>query len=311
MAAGMNLSPGQFQSRLERVRKKLFNQRRKRVPPIKDDKILTDWNGLMVAALAKGSQVFDDPVYLEAAENAVSFILRQLQGADGRLLHRYRDGEADITANLDDYAFLIWGLIELYHAGFDPGHLKAARSLNEDLLTHFWDEETGGFFFTSDDGEKLIMRKKEIYDGAIPSGNAVSLSNLLRLSALTGNHELGKRANAVGRAFSKTIEQLPSGYTHFLTGVDFALGPSHEVVLVGNREADDTRAMIQALREIYNPNTVILLRPFNGTDSEIVELAPFLEKHQGMEGRATAYVCRDQACELPTTEVSEMLDKIK
>ena len=160
-------------------REKLFAYREKRIHPSKDDKILTDWNGLMIAAFAKAAAALNDPAYNTRAKKAADFILKNLQKPDGRLMHRYRDGEAAMQANLDDYAFFTWGLIELYESTFEIRYLKAAVGLNQYQIAHFWDSANGGFFFTPDDGEKLLTRSKEFYDGAIPSGNSVRFVRLI------------------------------------------------------------------------------------------------------------------------------------
>jgi uncharacterized protein YyaL (SSP411 family) len=245
--------------RWENIRQELFAVREERVHPHKDDKVLTDWNGLMIAALAKGARAFDEPVYADAAERAAGFILKTMRDEDGRLLHRYRDGEAAILANVDDYAFLIWGLLDLYEATFEVDYLREAVALNDELLTHFWDEKNGGLYFTPDDGEALITRQKEVYDGAIPSGNSVAMQNLLRLGRITADAELDEAAAAISRAFAGSVRAVPVGHSQLLQGVDFGIGPSHEVVIAGDPDSEDTQAMLRALRSRYVPNKVVLL----------------------------------------------------
>ena len=311
IASELKISVPEFEKRLESARIKLFKTREGRVHPYKDDKILTDWNGLMIAALSRGAQVLGEPAYARAAGDAIRFIFEQLQTTEGRLLHRYRDGEAKITAHLDDYAFLAWGLIELYEATFESQYLRRALEINEDMLKYFWDEEAGGFFFTPDDGERLIVRKKEIYDGAIPSGNAVAMLNLIRLARFTGRTDLDEKASRIDNAFSSQIGQSPSAYTQFLVALNFALGPSNEIVIVGPTGAKDTEAMLKALRETYIPNRVILFRPIDKKSPEIDTLSGFIKNFNPINGKATAYVCHDFACELPTTDIDEMLKKIK
>jgi uncharacterized protein YyaL (SSP411 family) len=310
-ASDLKMSEQDLQDRLAPARDKLFTAREKRIHPNKDDKVLTDWNGLMIAALAKGSRAFGEPRYAQAAKKALDFILDQMRKPDGRLLHRYRDGQAGIPANVDDYAFLIWGLIELYETTFDGYYLETALKLNEEMLKHFWDEKSGGLFFTPDDGEALIVRKKEIYDGAVPSGNAVAMLNLLRLARLTANTHLEDRAMEIGRAFSKAVKQFPSGYTQFLVALDFAIGPSYEVVIVGNAEADDTKEMLKALRNRFIPNKVTLFRPTDMKSPHIDKLAEYIKYQVGLDGKATAYVCTNFACKEPTTKVDKMLELIK
>jgi uncharacterized protein YyaL (SSP411 family) len=191
--------------RLESVRKKLFEERENRAHPHKDDKILTDWNGLMIAALAKGAQAFAEPRYASAAAKAAAFILKSMRTEDGGLLHSFCDGEARVNAFLDDYAFFIWGLIELYEATFMAGYLKAAIELNNILIKNFWDETEGGFYFTAVDAEALPARNKEVYDGAVPSGNSVAAYNLLRLGRITADTSLEEKAAKIVRVFSKPL----------------------------------------------------------------------------------------------------------
>jgi len=296
---------------LDLARQKLFEAREKRIHPHKDDKVLTDWNGLMIAALAKGAQVLGEEPYALAASDAVRFVTNTMRTPEGRLLHRYREGDADITANVDDYAFFIWGLIELYEATFDAEHLKTAMALSSDMLAHYWDARRGGFFFTPDDGESLIVRKKEIYDGAIPSGNAVAMLNFLRLARLTGRAEYEEKASAIMKAFSGQIKGFPSGYTQFLCSLDFALGPCFEVVVAGPSESRETIAMLRALRTRFIPNHVALFRPSDKDSSGIDEVAGFIKNHVPRDGKATAYVCTNHACMAPTTDLHKMLALVK
>ena len=215
-----------LENRIVSARERLFEAREKRIHPHKDDKVLTDWNGLMIAALAQGAKALGEPAYAGAARSAADFILQHMHMPDGRLLHRYRDGEAGIIAHLNDYAFFVWGLINLYEATSEARYLKTALDLNADMLTHFWDGHDGGLFFTPEDGERFIVRKKEIYDGALPSGNSVAMQNLLRLGRLTGDTSLDEKAAKIVKAFSGHVVQFPSGYTQFLVSADLGMGPS-------------------------------------------------------------------------------------
>jgi uncharacterized protein YyaL (SSP411 family) len=262
----------------------------------------------MIAALAKAGTALDEPSHVDAAGRAAAFMLGTMVGDDARLLHRYREGEAAIPGHLDDHAYLVWGLLELYEATFDAAYLSDAVALNRTMLDHFWDAEEGGLFLTADDAEELLVRQKETYDGAMPSGNSVAMLNLLRLSHLTGDPELARRASELGQAFSNDVGRLPSGFTQMMTALDLALGGGQEVVIVGEPEAEDTRAMVGALRAPFLPNKVVLLRRPGDAGKDIVELAPFLEEHHQVEGKATAYVCRDHFCRNPTTDVQTMLD---
>ena len=299
-----------LRSRVEEIRQRLFTSREQRIHPHKDDKILTDWNGLMIAALAKATQVFGEPGYAEAAKGAGNFILESMRTSDGRLLHRYRDGQAALPAHVDDYTFLIWGLLELYEATFEVQHLRTALELSKDLTEHFWDDENGGFYFTADDSESLIVRQKEIYDGAIPSGNSVGMLNLLRLGRITANSHLEEKAAEIGTAFSGEVTRSPSANTQLMIAVDFAVGPSYEVIISGKSRGKDTKEMLRALREQFIPNKVVILRPTEQESPDIDGLTGFTKRYPSIEGKATAYVCLNYSCELPTTDVEKMLQML-
>ncbi len=290
---------------LRNVRQKLFEARDSRIHPLKDDKILTDWNGLMVAALAKGAQVFNSTRLSKVAEDAVVFILEKLQRADGRLIHRYREGEATVDGNLDDYAFLVWGLIELYEATFNSKYLREALRLQDDMLKHFWDKERGGFFFKSDDSEKLLIRHKEFRDGALPSGNSVALLNLIKLSRMTGKVDYEENATALAKAFSSYEEGTPSQNPMFLTALDFLVGPAYEIVIVGDPCTQETINMLQAMRASFMPNKVILFKEEN--DKSLENLASFAKDMKAIDGKTTAYICKDFVCNRPVTNVKEVL----
>jgi uncharacterized protein YyaL (SSP411 family) len=311
LASDLNLSQQDLEARLEGLRQKLFAYREKRVHPMKDDKILTDWNGLMIAALAKGAQAFDAPEYAEAACRAADFILGNMRKANGRLWHRYRDEWAGVEANLDDYAFLVWGLIELYEATFDASHLEFALELTSDMVRHFWDEDGGGLYLVPDDGESLFVRKKEIYDGAMPSGNSVAMLNLLRLGRMTATSGLEEKAARIGRAFSGSVKQSPSAHTQLMVALDFGIGPCYEVVIAGRAQAEDTRAMVKALRTRFLPNKVVLLNPGERESPEIAKLAEFTKNQSSIDSRATAYVCMNYNCKLPTVDIDQMLQLLK
>ncbi|HOO42004.1 MAG TPA: thioredoxin domain-containing protein, partial [Syntrophales bacterium] len=245
--------------------------------------------------------------YLSAASAAARFILKHLRRQDGRLLHRWRDGEASMPANLDDYAFFISGLIELYEAAFDPFYLTQALSLNDDLVRYFWDETGGAFYFTPSDGEKLLLRQKELYDGAIPSGNAVSLLNLVRLGKMTGRPDLEERASLLLRSVSGAIRRMPGGCAQFMIALDFLEGPSSELVITGLPGGGDTQAMIDSFNGHYLPRAVVLFRR-TGTDvPDVAELAPYVKDMEMVGGRATAYVCVNRTCHKPTNDPAEMI----
>jgi len=304
----LNISENELNERLEEARKKLFETREKRIHPYKDDKVITDWNGLMIAALAKGGRVFENESYTEAAKNSVEFINKNLY-RDSRLLHRYRDGESGIMANIDDYAFLTWGLIELYETTFDLKYLSQAIELTDKMIDLFWDRDNFGFYFTPADGERLLVRQKQIYDGAVPSGNSVAMYNLLKLSRMTSNTTYEKLSRELSSAFSSTLNNLPMSHTMLMVALEFAIGTSYEIVISGNREAEDTKAMIRKLRENYVPNKVVLLREQNSSDME--KIAPFTKLQTPTNDKATAYVCKNFTCNVPTNDPYTMLESIR
>jgi uncharacterized protein len=311
LAADLNIPGQELRINIKAGLQKLFTVREKRIYPYKDDKILTDWNGLMISALSRAAQAFNEPHYADAAEKAASFILDRLRTSEGRLLHRYRDGEAALPAHVDDYAFLISGLLDLYEAVFDVRYLETALELNRYFLRHFWDEEQGGFYFTADDTEEILVRKKEIYDGAVPSGNSVAMMNLIRLGKMTGDSALEEKALAISRTFSAAVGEYPAGYTQLLLAVDFALGPSYEVIVAGDSGHNDTREMLNAVRSRFVPNKVVLLRPVEQELPEIDRISHFIKSYGKPDGKALAYVCRDRNCQLPTDDpakVQKLLD---
>jgi len=215
--------------------------------------------------------------------------------------------ESALPAHVEDYAFMIWGLLDLYEANFEVRNLKRAIELNNQMMRHFWDERGGGFFFTADDGESLPVRSKEIYDGAIPSGNSAAMLNLLRIARITGDTGLEEKATAIGRAFSGDVRQGPSAYAQLLCALDFGVGPSYEVVIAGKAESGGTQAMLAALRKTFAPNKVVLFRPGDVESPEIAQIAAFTKNQKCREGQATAYVCRNHRCNLPTTDVGTMI----
>lgn len=310
LAEELDIAESDLRSQLSSIRSKLFDHRSKRTHPYKDDKILTDWNGLMIAALAKAAATFDQPQYAKAARRAADFILQQMRKSNGRLLHRYRTGQAGISANVDDYAFFIWALIELYQSTFEVHYLKTALELNNNLVEHFWDNDSGGFYFTADDSEQLLVRQKESYDGAMPSGNSVAMLNLLRLSRLTANPKLEELARGISRTFSRQIKRAPLAHTQMLSAIDFVMNQSYEIVIVGQSTGQDTAAMLRVLSSRFLPNTVVILKPAQEKSPQIVKLATFTKWHTAIDNKATAYVCTNYSCKLPTTDIRKMIEQL-
>lgn len=294
---------------INKVKKSLFEHRNKRIRPGRDDKVLADWNGLIIAALAKSSSAFGNSEYGEMAKKVCDFIIKGIKD-NGRLMHRYKDGEWSIPGNVDDYSFVIWGMLELYEAAFEVKYLRTAIELMDELIKHFWDEESGGFYFTSSDAEALIMRNKEVYDGAIPSGNSAALLNLIRLSRITGESRYEELAHSLIKAFSGTVNQMPYGYSHFLCGIDFVLGPTYEVVISGKKDASDTEEMIRVLNSRFIPEKVVVFNPIDENTKEINEIAQYTAGQEAINGKATAYVCMNYACKRPTNSVEEMIEHL-
>lgn len=294
-------TPDEIKSILKTAKTKLFQVRELRPRSHLDDKTLVDWNGLMISSLAFGSRVLDDSKYMEAAEKSAQFILNTLvRKEDGRLLHRYRDGEAGIVGTLEDYAFFIHGLIDLYEATFNERYLKEAKRLTGDMVKLFWDDKEGGFFFTADDAERLLYREKEIYDGAIPSGNSIAALDLLRMGRLTLNREWEKKAEQLFQAFGGSLS------AQSLIALDFAVGPSKEIVLAGEKIDARTGQMLNSLYERFIPNKVVIFRPASDEAAkDIISLVPFVDKQKPIGGQTTAYVCENYNCKFPTNDAKK------
>jgi uncharacterized protein YyaL (SSP411 family) len=303
MATQMGLTVDQIIGKLGKTVKLLFAEREKRVRPARDDKVLVDWNGLTIAALARASVVFGEQKYLEAAEKVAEFILSAMRTADGKLYHRYAKGERAVFGFLDDYASMTYGLIELYEASFNEKYLQISLELTKTLIADFWDEANGGFYLTPKTSEQTIPRLKQSYDGAAPSGNSVALLNLLRLARLSGEVAFEQYANKLLGAFGHEVRGYPMGYTFMLAGLDFALG-SESVVVVGEISEKDTQAMLSALREKYLPNLTVTLWTPQKTKSALSS------NYDRIDGKATAYVCKNQTCMPPTNDISKMLEYI-
>ncbi len=307
LASELKISTKELVEKLESMRIKLFEKRKTRIHPHKDDKILTDWNGLMITAFAIAGRILENEDYTTASEKALNFIIQNLETKSGRLVHRYREGEIAINGMIDDYAFTIWALLELYETTFKVEYLKKAIQYNDKMIEHFWDKNKGGFFFTPDDGEELIVRKKEIYDGAIPSGNSVAMLNMIRISRITMDLSLEEKAVQMNKLFSTIIEQSLLSFTLFLSALEYTFGPSFEVVIVGNLNKTDTNEMLQALRSEYIPNKIVLFLPSDEEKPEISNVTDFVKYKSMKNGKATVYVCINRFCKFPTDDINKML----
>ncbi|MBM3310974.1 MAG: thioredoxin domain-containing protein, partial [Candidatus Aminicenantes bacterium] len=294
----------------DRVRRRLFAARKRRPRPLKDTKILADANGLAIAGLARAAEVAGEDAWTAAARRAAEFVLGRMRTPDGGLIHMYAEGEAAGPAFLDDYAFLVWGLIELYGATLEAGWLAAAVDLARRTVEEFWDEADGGFFFTSEGNIDLPSRRKEAFDGAHPSGNAAMLLNLLRLGRLTGDGTFEETGRKTVEAFSRSISRDPASHAHWMSGLDFAFGPGREVVVVGRPDSDKTQALLTAVRSVYDPRRVLLLKPDGPAGRDLVRLAPFVEGMRTVGGLAAAYICSDFTCRAPLTDPDKVAGEL-
>ena len=306
IAKKMEMSLDELESFIEEQRQILFDQREGRIHPLKDDKILTDWNGLMIAALALGGAVLDESTYRAAAEKAARFLLSNLRNDDGRLMKRYRQGVSGIPPHLDDYAFLIWGLLNLYEATFDPYYLSSAKELAEVMVTDFADEKGGAFFIGSDNAEKLMVRSKDSYDGAIPSGNSVAAMDCIRLARFTGEPRWTELADNIFRSFSNIAKRAPTGHAYMLSAFMFDQKSPKEIVIVAKKGEPETARILRSIQDHYVPHRVILFKDMSSPGT-LEKVAPWTRSHTMRDGRPTIYVCENFACQQPTTDINVAL----
>jgi len=300
----------QFLARIEGLRKRLFASREDRIHPQKDDKVLTDWNGLMISAFARSGRALDDKNYLELAKNAADFCLKELRAKDGRLLKRWRKGKAGLPAHLEDYAFFTQGLLDLYEATFDSRYLKEAKKLIDLTLVHFEDKEEGGFYQTANDGEKLLVRAKEVYDGAIPSGNSVMALNLLRLGKITGNDAYLDSANALFSAFAGFLENNPQASEVLLHALCFSLSSPAEIVVCGDKKDHRTQALMKEINQRFLPSSVVLFRSSESPDEALFKIAPFLKLQKMANDAPTVFICRNQTCDRPVNKAKVLAERL-
>ncbi|MGB5696535.1 MAG: thioredoxin domain-containing protein [Polyangiales bacterium] len=300
LAAQLELDVDEFERRLAEARSKLYARRSKRIWPGLDDKVLTSWNGLMLAAFAEAGSVLGRPDYLEAATSNAEFLHGTMRRDSGRLLRTWKAGsKAKYNAYLEDYAFLADGLVALYEATFETRWLHWARELAELMLAHFRDPDNGGFFDTSDDHERLIHRPKDLQDNAVPSGNSMAALVLLKLSLLLGHGDHWQVAERSTATMSQLMSQYPSGFGQWLNSASFILSEPREVALVGS--ADEIEPLLEVVRTGYRPFQVIAAGDGTGACS-----VPLLEDRPRVDGKATAYVCRHFVCESPVTDPGEL-----
>jgi uncharacterized protein YyaL (SSP411 family) len=296
------VSAEELRAIISRGRQTLFALREDRIKPGRDEKILTAWNGLMLASFAEASAILDRSDYRNIAEANARFLLERLQ-KDGLLLRTYKDGKAKLNAYLEDYACLMDGLISLYEATGELTWIQSAISLANKMIEQFWDDDEGGFFFTGKSHEQLIVRSKEFMDNATPSGNSIATSSLLRLALLTGNDDYRRRATAVLRLIADQIRRYPSAFGFALTALDFYLDSPPEVVLVGSPDLrlDD---LLRTLWQTYLPNRVIAL--CRQDHEKATDVVPLFIGRNTLSTQPTAYVCQANTCQSPVTTADDL-----
>ncbi|MBI5325942.1 MAG: thioredoxin domain-containing protein, partial [Ignavibacteriae bacterium] len=290
--------------KLEQIRIKLYEAREKRIHPGLDDKILTDWNGLMLASFARAGAVFGNPAYLIIAKRCADFFLNNMKTPDGKLFHRHRLGNSGIMGLLDDYSFFIWGLIELYSSTFEIEYLQSAIELMNICIEDFWSTDNNCFFQSSKNSEYLIARKIEFFDGAIPSGNSVMLQNLVVLSRITGEKNYYEIAEKLTLAFSESLNKAPTAYTQFLCSYYSFTGESREIVIIGDLNNVKTMQLLNIVNDFYIPGTVILHKQSN--DSKIDEISELARNKTMINDEPTAYLCINNTCKEPVNETAKL-----
>ena len=304
-----SLTVNEAKNLYEKSRIKLFNYRKDRVHPQKDDKILTDWNGLMISALSRAASILDNSRYEDAAIKSMDFISNHLTDKDGKLFKRIRiqKGKPGLNATIEDYSFVIWGAIELYQLTFDPSYLELASFLSDHTIDHFLDSNDGSFYFTSDYAEKLLIRSKDVYDGAIPSGNSVSAYNFIRLGRILSVPKYEEISSNLLSKYSNRLNNSGSNYSMMMRAVDFFNGPSFEVLIFGDKENKKTKKIISTINKTKRINKVVININSENRES-LSSLMPYIEyfpKHE--DDHPIVYICKNYSCELPTSDLAVII----
>ncbi|WP_085991306.1 DUF255 domain-containing protein [Oceanobacillus senegalensis] len=306
VARDYNTSLQSVKDKLETARLKLLAAREKRVYPHVDDKILTSWNGMMIAALAKAGSVFSKDDYIKMAETAILFVEEKLF-QNNRLMARFRDKETKYAAYIDDYAFLLWGYLELYGSTFTGQYLKQASTLADQMLGLFWDQKNGGFFFSGKDSEKLIAQDKEIYDGAIPSGNSVAAVMLTRLGYLTGNTTYLDHVEEMYYTFYHDVSRRASASPFFLQSLQLMENPTKEVVVLGKKDDKGRQELVENIQKNFLPNSFFLV---GESPEDFSQIAPFAAEYKAIDNKTTVYICENFACRQPTVDIRSVINDI-
>ncbi len=300
-AEDRGISAEELKTDIVKMKKKLLEKRLKREKPNVDNKILTDWNSLMVVAFSRAGFVFDENKYLDMAEETISFILDELV-KDKELYHAYIEGKVSVKAGLDDHSFLVWALLNLYQTTFKPKYLKSAIEFTDTMMDTFWDGDEGGFFISRKDDDELPVNKKEVRDGAYPSGNSIALLSLVRLSQITGDEKYDDAVEKMIEAFSAKLSKNPGQFTMFLTALRSWWSGGKEIVIVG--EEDEIEGMINVLRERFLPDSIFIVKD-EDLSEDLENILGFTSSMVKVNDEPTAYVCENFTCNEPVTGLNE------
>jgi uncharacterized protein len=303
VAGALGVDEASLQSAVERARPRLYDARALREWPGRDDKVLTSWNAMMLRSFAEAGAALGRDDYTAVATRNAEFLLRELR-AEGGLLRTWKEGQGKIAAFLEDHALLAEALTALYETTFDPRWLAEAKTLAEAMLERFWEEEPGAFYDTARDAEALVVRPRDTFDNATPSGNSSAVMALLRLAELTGEERFARVAVRVLEAAAEQLARLSSAFGYLCCALDFHLARRQEVALVGAPDQKGMKALLQVIRGEWRPNTVVAAG--QPGDARAEELIPLLRGRTELDGRAAAYVCERFACQRPTADPDEL-----
>ena len=305
------LTADQLGDIINRGSKALLEVREQRIHPMRDDKVLASWNGLMLRSFAEAAAALGRPDYLAVAIKNAEFLARSMK-SDGRLLRTYRDGQAKLLGYLEDYSFVIDGLLALYEATFDLRWLDEAVTLADSMIELFWDEGIGGFYDTGSDHETLVVRPRDVFDNAQPCGGSVASDVLLRLAVFTGNNDYSAKATVPLRSLHQAMSQSPGGTGHWLSALDFYVSPPKEIAVIGPRDDPTTQALLDTVFHRFLPNKVVmgvetpLIPAVDNSEADI----PLLAGRGMVGGLPSAYVCQNYACQLPVTDPAGLAEQL-
>jgi uncharacterized protein YyaL (SSP411 family) len=308
VAAAEQITVEALSATLDKARRILFEARERRVKPARDEKILTAWNGLMLAGFAEAAAILNRSDYLEIARNNARFVLDNLR-RDGLLLRTYKDGQAKLNAYLEDYAFFIDGLVTLFETSGEIQWLEEARNLTVTMIDEFWDDEEGGFFYTGRSHEDLIVRSKDFFDNATPAGNSVAAEVLLRIGLLTDKNDYQRRAATILRLMASTVERYPSGFGRLLCALDFHLGAPKEIAVIGEPGTSEIQSLLAEIWKVYLPNKVVAQA--SPGDAESADMLALVRDRPQLDNNATAYVCEHFVCKKPVNTPAELASQLR